>query len=200
MGKLVCTVELDKEKGVTVKVENADDQITQTVVMDGTSITITVKGSSETSTYVQKQDSVTITCKDFTVDATGTLTLQSQKASSWTSQDTLSLESTKDMSFTSKAKLTQSATQDVKLSSNANVAVEATSNLDMKGMQTSLTASAGDNKVEGVNLKMAGKAQAELSAPMTKVAAQGKLGLESAGLAELKGSMTTVGGSLVKLG
>jgi len=29
MGKLVCTVELDKEKGVTVKVENADDQITQ---------------------------------------------------------------------------------------------------------------------------------------------------------------------------
>ena len=79
MGTLVCTVELDKEKGVTVKVENADDQITQTVVMDGTSITITVKGSEETSTYVQKQDSVIITCKDFTVDATGTLTLKSRR-------------------------------------------------------------------------------------------------------------------------
>jgi hypothetical protein len=199
MGKLVCTVELDKEKGVTVKVENADDQITQTVVMDGTSITITVKGSEETSTYVQKQDSVTITCKDFTVDATGTLTLKSQKESSWTSQDILKLESTKDMTFTSNAKLTQSATSDAKLSSNANVTVEATSKLDLKGMQTSLAASGGETKVEGVTLKMSGQTQAELSSAMTKVAAQGKLGLESSGLAELKGSMTTVGG-LVKLG
>jgi hypothetical protein len=199
MGKLVCTIELDKEKGVTVMVENADDQITQTVAMDGESITITVQGSSETSTIVQKQDSVTITCKDFTVDATGTLTLKSQKASSWASQDTLTVESTKDMTFTSSAKLTQSASQDAKLSSSANVAVEATSKLDMKGMQTSLVASGGDNKVEGVNLKMAGQAQAELAAPMVKVAAQGKLGLESSGMAELKGAMTTVG-SMVKLG
>ncbi|MDC0713590.1 hypothetical protein POL68_34310 [Stigmatella sp. ncwal1] len=200
MGKLVCTVELDKEKGVTVKVENADAQITQTLVMNGESITITVAGSSETSTVVQKQDSVTITCKDFTVDATGTLTLKSKDASSWTSQATLQLESTQDMTFTSKAKLTQSATSDAKLSSNANVGVEAGSQLDLKGMQTSLTASAGDNKVEGVTLTMSGKTQAELSSAMTKVAAQGKLGLESSGLAELKGSLTTVSGSLVKLG
>src|SRR5688572_16906838 len=192
MGKLVCTVELDKEKGVTVKVENADDQITQTVVMDGTAITITVKGSEETSTIVQKQDSVTVTCKDFTVDATGTLTLKSAKASSWTSQDVLTLESTKDMTFTSKAKLTQSATQDAKLSSQANVGIEATQKLDMKGMQTSLVASGGDNKLEGINLKMAGQAQAELAAAMIKVAAKGQLGLESSGMAELKGSITSV--------
>jgi hypothetical protein len=170
------------------------------MVMDGTSITITVKGSEETSTYVQKQDSVTITCKDFTVDATGTLTLKSAKASSWASQDILKVESTKDMTFTSSAKLTQSATQDAALSSNAKVAIEAATNLDLKGMQTSFTASGGDNKIEGVNLKMAGKAQAELAAPMIKVAAQAKLGLESSGMADLKGSMTTVGGSLVKLG
>lgn len=200
MGKLVCTVELDKEKGVTVKVENADGKITQTVVMDGTSITLKVQGNEETSTIVQKQDSVTITCKDFTVDATGTLTLMSAKASSWASQDILKVESTKDMTLDTKAKLTQSAAQDAKLSSNTNVTVEATSKLDLKGMQTNLTASAGDNTVEGVNLKMSAKAQAELSAPMTKVAGQGKLGLESSGLAELKGSMTTVGGALVKLG
>jgi hypothetical protein len=200
MGKLVCTVELDKEKGVTVKVENADDQITQTVVMDGTSITIKVAGSEETSTIVQKQDSVTITCKDFTVDATGTLTMKSAKASSWNSQDTLTVESTKDMTFTSSAKLTQSATQDAKLSSNAKVAVEAATNLDMKGMQTSLTASGGENKIHGLTLKMSGDTQAELASPMTKVSGDGKLGLESSGMAELKGSMTTVGGALVKLG
>ncbi|HYI00517.1 hypothetical protein [Hyalangium sp.] len=200
MGKLVCTVELDKEKGVTVKVENADDQITQTVVMDGTSITITVKGSEETSTYVQKQDSVVITCKDFTVDATGTLTLKSAKASSWNSQDVLTVESTKDMSLTSQAKLTQKAAQDATLKSDAKVAIEAAMNLDLKGMQTTLVASGGENKIEGLTLKMEGKTQAELSSAMTKVSGQGKLGLESSGVAELKGAMTTVGGSLVKLG
>jgi hypothetical protein len=200
MGKLVCTVEMDKEKGVTVKVENADDSITQTVVMDGTSITITVKGSEETSTIVQKQDSVTVTCKDFTVDATGTLTLKSAKASNWTSQDVLKLESTKDMTFTSSAKLTQSATQDAKLSSNAKVAIEAATNLDMKGLQTSLVGSGGETKIEGLTLKMSGQTQAELASAMVKVAAQGKLGLESSGMAELKGAMTTVSGSLVKLG
>jgi hypothetical protein len=32
------------------------------------------------------------------------------------------------------------------------------------------------------------------------VAAQGQLGLESSGIAELKGSMTSVSGSIVKLG
>jgi len=200
MGKLVCTVELDKEKGVTIKVENADDQITQTVVMDGTVITIKVQGSDETSTIVQKADSITMTCKDFTVDATGTLTLKSQKASSWTSQDTLKLESKKDMTFTSSAKLTQSATSDAKLSSKANVAIEATNKLEMKGMQASLTASGGEAKIDGVTLKMSGKSQAELSAAMTKVSAQGSLSLESSGMAELKGSLTTVSGSLVKLG
>ncbi len=200
MGKLVCTVELDKEKGVTVKVENADDQITQTVVMDGTSITIKVQGSEETSTIVQKQDSITIKVKDFMVDATGTLTLKSAKASSWASQDILKVESTKDMTFTSSAKLTQSASQDAKLSSSANVAIEATSKLDMKGMQTSLAASGGENKIEGLTLKMSGQTQAELASAMIKVAAQAKLGLEASGMAELKGAMTTVGGSLVKLG
>ena len=116
MGKLVCTVEMDKEKGVTVKVENAEGKITQTVVMDGTSITFKVQGNSETSTVVQKEDSITITCKDFKVDATGTLTLKSAKASSWASQDILKVESTKDMTLDSKAKFTQSSTQDASLS------------------------------------------------------------------------------------
>jgi hypothetical protein len=199
MGKLVCTVEMDKEKGVTVKVENAEGKITQTVVMDGTSITFKVQGNSETSTVVQKEDSITITCKDFTVDATGTLTLKSAKASSWASQDILKVESTKDMTLDSKAKFTQSSTQDASLSSKANVSVEATSNLELKGLKTSVAAKT-DNVLEGTNLKMSAKAQAELSSPMTKVAGTGKLGLESSGIAELKGSMTTVGGALVKLG
>jgi hypothetical protein len=80
------------------------------------------------------------------------------------------------------------------------VGIEAGTQLELKGMQASLAASGGEAKVEGVTLKLAGQAQAELASPMTKVAGDGKLGLESSGLAELKGSITSVGGSLVKLG
>ncbi len=199
MGTLVCKIELDKQKGITVQVENADGQITQTVTMDGTTLTIEVKGQSDTSTIVQKADSVTVTCKDFTVDAE-TITLKSSKASSWTSQDTLKVESTKDMTLTSSAKLTQSATQDAKLSSSANVNVEATSNLTLKGMAAAMSATGGEAKVDGLTLKLSGQSQAEMAAAIAKVTAQGQLSLESSGLANLKGSMTTVGGSLVKLG
>jgi hypothetical protein len=54
--------------------------------------------------------------------------------------------------------------------------------------------------VQGVTLKLAGQTQAEMTGAMTKVAATGKLDLEASGLANLKGSITSVGGSLVKLG
>jgi hypothetical protein len=112
----------------------------------------------------------------------------------------LELTSTKDMKFTSSAKLTQSATQDAKLSSSANVNVEATANLTLKGMKAAMSATGGEAKVDGLTLKLSGQTQAEMAGAMTKVSGQGKLDLESSGMANLKGSMTTVGGSLVKLG
>ena len=200
MGTLVCKIELDKVKGITVQVDNADDQITQTVVMDGTSITITVKGPQETSTVVQKQDSIVVTVKDLTFD-TDTITMKSKGVSQWTSQDTLTVKSTKDMTFNTSAKLTQTATSDAKLSSSANVNIEATSKLAMKGnMGAEMVTSGGEAKVDGVTLKLAGKTTAEMSGAMTKVTATGKLDLEASGMANLKGSITSVGGSLVKLG
>ncbi|KFE65390.1 hypothetical protein [Hyalangium minutum] len=199
MGTLVCKIELDKTKGITVTVENADGQITQTMTMDGTSITTKVQGQSDTSTIVQKADSIVVTCKDFTLD-TETITCKSSKASQWTSQDILKLTSTKDMTFTSSAKLTQSATQDAKLSSSANVTLEATSAFKASGMTAAMSATGGEAKVDGLTLKLSGETNAEMSGAMAKVSGQGQLSLESTGIAKLQGSMTTVGGSLVKLG
>jgi uncharacterized ParB-like nuclease family protein len=199
MGTLVCKIELDKTKGITVTVENADGQITQTMVMDGTSITTKVKGQSDTSTIVQKADSIVVTCKDFTLD-TETITLKSSKASAWTSQDTLKVTSTKDMTLTSSAKLTQSATQDAKLSSSANVTVEATNALKTSGLTAAMSATGGEAKVDGLTLKLSGQTNAEMAGAIAKVTAQGSLSLESTGIAKLQGSMTTVGGTLVKLG
>ena len=199
MATLICTLELDKEKGLTVKVEDPEGKLSQTVTLDGQTITLEVKSSSDTSTVVQKADGITITSKAFTVEA-DTITLQSKQGSAWKSQQTLQLESTQDMTLTSSAKLTQKATADAELSSGANVQVKATGKLELEGAQTQLTAKGGNLALEGVELKLSGKAKAELAAPLIKVAAQGQLGLESSGVAELKGSITSVTGSLVKLG
>lgn len=200
MGTLVCTIELDKVKGITVTVDNADANIVQTVTMDGTAITLKVAGQSDTSTVVQKADSIVVTVKDFKVDAQ-TITLLSKGTSEWTSQDTLEVTSTKDMSLTTQAKLTQTATQDASLSSSAKVNVEATAALALKGLTASMEATGGEAKIEGLTLKAAGKTDAQVTGLNVKVAGQAALDLEAQGMANLKASgITSVSGALVKLG
>jgi hypothetical protein len=197
MGTLVCKIELDKQRGVTVLVENEEGQTTQKVTMDGTTLTLEVAGSSDTSTFVQKAESIEITCKTFTVNSE-TLTLKSSKTSTWTSQDTLTVKSSKDMTVESSAKLTMKSTSDMTVSSQAKAAMSATSDFSVKGANVAI-AGQSDVKVDGAKLALAGKAQAEVKAPMVKVEASGQLDLKSSGLANLKGSLTNVG-SLVKLG
>ncbi len=86
MGTLVCKIELDKVKGATVTIENADGKITQTVTMDGTTLTMKVAGQQSTSTYVQQQDTVHITVDNFILEAK-TIKVTSSKESTWKSDD-----------------------------------------------------------------------------------------------------------------
>ncbi|MFY1829939.1 hypothetical protein ACN47A_28745 [Myxococcus fulvus] len=199
MAKLICTIDLDKEKGLIVTVEDPEGKLTQTVTLDGKTLTLEVKSDSDTSTFVQRPEGIRLQCRDFAVDA-DTIRLQSRKESEWTSDKTLRLRSQEDMSLTSSAKLTQKATQDALLTSSADVQVKATRKLSLEGTEGSLRGTAGPLKLEGVTLELEGQSRAELAAPLIKVVAQGQLGLESSGVAELKGEMTSVSGSLVKLG
>ena len=139
MGKLVCRVELDKQKGIVLTVENADGKITQTVVMDGTKITTTVKGSSQTSTITQKEDGIQIDCKEFTVNA-----------------ETIKCVSTKETVHESG--------QDFTIKSSNNLNASATSNATYKAMNSSLE-STSETKASGMTLKLSGTATAELKGP-----------------------------------
>lgn len=80
MGELKCLVELNKQGGILIKLKNPDDGIEQSVVLDGNSITTTCMGGSDTSTIVQKCDSVAITCKNFSVEADNIKMHSKQKA------------------------------------------------------------------------------------------------------------------------
>jgi hypothetical protein len=106
---LECTITLDKNGGVNVTVFDEKGKVTQTVVMDGTTITLTVAGENEkeTSRIVQTKAGVTITCGLFEVVADevkvttkGDLALTSQGRAS---VEAASVALTSKGIFTSKA-------------------------------------------------------------------------------------------------
>jgi len=166
MGNLVCRVELDKKKGIVLTVENSEGKITQTVVMDGTKITTTVKGANETSTITQQEDGIQIDCKAFTLNA-----------------ETIKCVSTKETSHESG--------QDFNITSKSNLNASATSNAKYKAMNSSIE-STSETKVSGMTLKLSGTASAELKSPTITVDATGMMDLKSSGIANIKGSIVTI--------
>lgn len=199
MGTLVCKVELDKVKGITVTVQNDDDKITQTVTMDGTTLTIKVAGQSDTSTWTQKADSIAIKCKTFTLDAE-TITCTSDKATKHESKDIFSVHSAKDMTLKTDAKFDAEATQDMSLK-GMNVAIEAKQAITEKGPTgVSLQASGGEAKLAGLTLALKGDTGAKLEGLKVDIKADTILQAEGGATATLKGAMANVQGSLVKLG
>lgn len=166
MGTLVCRVELDKTKGIVLTVENAEGEITQTVVMDGTKITTSVKGSSETSTIIQKEDSIHIDCKTFTLNA-----------------ETITCKSTGETRHESG--------QDFEIQSKQNINASATGDAKFTAMNTTLE-STSENKVSGMTLKLSGTASAELKGPSITLDATGMMDLKSSGIVNLKGTIVNI--------
>lgn len=173
MGTLVCRIELDKKKGVLLTVENGDDQITQTIVMDGTSITTTVKGSEETSTITQKQDSIAMNCKTFTLDA-----------------ETITCKSTKETLHESG--------QNFDITSGKNLIVTADSSAEYKAMNTTIESTA-KTEIKGGTLVLSGSSSAELKGASIKLDAKGLMDLVASGAATLKGSIVNIKG-ILKMG
>ena len=111
MGSLVCKIELNKERGITLQVENEAGEITQTAIFDGKKMTLTCKGKEETSVITQTPDSITMKCKTFSLEAE-TITCKSTDATKHVAEKTFTIESTEDMKLKSSAALTAEATKD----------------------------------------------------------------------------------------
>ena len=177
MGTLVCRAELDKHDGITLTVENKDDGITQTLVMDGTSITTTVEGPEETSMITQEQNSIAINCKTFTLDAE-TITCTSTKETTH--------ESGMDFKIDSKANLKVSASSDAKYEAT-NTTIESTSKTEVK---------AGEANV----LTLSSTAGGELKGTMIKLDAKGLMDLIAKGVVTIDGSAVNIAGKGIKVG
>ncbi len=89
--KKTLTILLNKDQGLTLSLEDKEGQMTQQIVFDGKQITTTCKNSGDTSTYVQKPDSITVTCKEFNVNA-GKITLNAKETIAQKSESEINLE------------------------------------------------------------------------------------------------------------
>lgn len=212
---LVCSVEFNKTKGVTVRVFDAAGKKTQTVVIDHESMVLTVDGGQkkstitqkedsiisevkgeETSTVTQKHDSVTVKCKTFTVDAE-TVEVKSSKDTTHDSKGKYTVTSTKDMSVTSSAKADFKATGNMTLEGQKFDA-KGTSGATLKGLTVEVK---GDTKctvksdtaveVKGLKVDVKADGQLTLEGPITNVGQS---------MTTVKGQMVKVEGTLVKIG
>lgn len=176
MGSLVCRIELDKKDGVILTVENGDAGITQTFVMDGTSITTTVEGREETSTITQDQGSIAINCKTFTLDAE-TITCRSTQGTKH--------ESGRNFSIKSGENIDVSAAVDA-IYNAVNTSVQSSAQTDVKaGTGNSLTLSA---------------AGAELKGAMITLDAKGLMDLIAKGIVTVDGNVVNIAGKAIKVG
>lgn len=206
---LYCSIELSKERGISIEVVDSEGKITQSAVLDGTTLTLTVKTQDARSVVTQKDASivstvekgsdksevtqtptdVTIKCKNFTVQAEKVET-SSAKDTRIEASGAATISSTKDLSMQTKAKAKLSATSDVDISSSASLA--------MKGnLKASLSATTVEATAKS-KARIDGGAQLQLEA--LKVAAKGKAQLEAAApITNIGQALTSVKGSLVKL-
>lgn len=215
----VCSIELSKTGGITVKVNNDTKQVTQTITMDGAKIEIKFKGQQSTSTITQtdasieakvvgpqatstitqKQDSVVIACKKFEVTADETIKLVTTSGDmTQTSGAKLNVSSTGDMKFDSSAKYTLSATGKLAMSTMDKLEATATQDAAISGMNTKVDASMkvtvhGGTQAELASLQtdVKGDAQVNVKGPITQVGDQ---------VTTIKGSVVQVQGQLVQLG
>jgi hypothetical protein len=193
---LICRIELSKTKGVTVTVEDAQANASQTIVLDGKSLVLTCKGADGTSTFTQKSDSIEMKCKSFTVDAES-VTVKSSRDSSYESSAKLSLSSKSDLSIASDANLGAAARQDLKLS-GMSVAGEGQQKASLKAAEIAVVADA-KAQLKGSSVEVGADLALDLKGTLLKVASSGTLGLEGEATT-VKGQMVNVQGPMIKLG
>lgn len=196
MGKLACRIELDKQNGVTITVENEEGKINQTFGMNGETITIICAGNENSSTITQKADSIAIACKSFTLEAetidcrsSGKTTHRSDKEFTASSGNKMSLSSGSDLVAESDATVTITGLE---------VKETARQGLSFSGLTTSISGKQ-EAKMSGARLLLSGDMQAELKAASVTAKATASMCVEGQ-ITTIKSSVLALQGSLITLG
>jgi hypothetical protein len=90
--KKTLFLQLNNDSGYVLSLEDKDASMTQQIAFDGKSMTHTCKGSAGTSTIVQKPDSISIECKEFTIKS-DTITFDAKDSISHAGKNAVNIES-----------------------------------------------------------------------------------------------------------
>jgi hypothetical protein len=194
---LVCKIELSQTAGITLTVINSDGNITQTAKFDGTTITHICQGQDATSTITQTSDSVTVACKNFTVNAES-ITCKSTKDTLHEATGTFTINSTDKASINSSADLDVSATTQLNMSA-ADFSIKAENTTMVTASTITIN---GDNQtnVMGGVVAVTAKTNANVKGSVVQLAAATSMVLDGGVVTTVKGQVTNIQGSLVKLG
>lgn len=193
---LECKIELDKKGGIKITVIDDDNSKSQTIEMNGSQLVMTVKDQTNTSTYTQKPDGVTIKCKKFMVDA-DEITTKSSQATKMSADGTMDLKSTQSMSLKSSQDATVSATTDLTLK-GMTLKAQGQTQADLKAMTVNVKADMNAN-LEGLMTKVEGTTTCDVKGMMVTVKSDAITDIEGM-MTTLKGQITAVQGTLVNLG
>jgi len=205
MAGLVCKIELSKTGGISIVVDNGNADMVQECYIDGEKITIRVKDSENESVIEQTAESITMTCKDFIVNAE-TITCTSTEDSSYVSEKKMAIKSTEDMTITSAAKLTETITGEISVSCDADITVTSKSNISSTATATlsqsgaDLSYKADDSaSLNASEVSIDGSTSAKMTSSEIKVEASSQIDLKG-NIANLTGDSTTISGSSIALG
>ena len=214
---LICSIELSKERGVTVKVVDDEGKVTQTVVLDGTKMTLqvrtseaqtiweqrdaslrcTVKKGSDQTEIEQSPTNIELRCKNFLVEAES-VEVTSSKDMSLEAKGKGTFETTKDLTLQSSAKATLKAAKDATVDGGTKLKLEGGTQASLVAPQVALKGKAKASIDGGTQLQLTaikvqakGKAQLEAAAPITNV---------GQALTSVKGSLLKLEGALIKMG
>jgi hypothetical protein len=183
--------------GTTLTITVKDDNSATTVTQNVDSLEFKVAGPEETSTVMQKQDSVLVTVKNFTVDAEK-IEMTSSADTSHTASGKYTVAATGDLSLSSDAKVKTTSTGDTLITATGALTAKATMDATVKGQNLLAEGTMGATlkggttvDVKGLQIGIAATAKLEMAGPMTNV---GK------NITTISGQMVKVEGTLVKLG
>lgn len=169
-----CTIKMTREAGISLLVEDEEQQRSTQLDLLGERVVITVKDQRGTSVVTQEPTLVKVTCQEVQVEAK-TITLSAEQSLDLRSQRSATLHADSDLAATA-----------------ANVKVSADSGLSLAGAQIGAEAQA--------TLKLASAGQAKLGGLEVAVQSDGLLNVSAQGIATLKGAMVNVSGNLINLG
>ena len=173
MAKLVCTIELDKEAGFTLRAQSPDGS-ERVVTLTDKSITLRVKGTGGETTLTQDDAKVSIKCTRFEVEA-----------------ETIQCTAKREMLLKSEGTLSAHSQRALELKSSSDLKAQAASGVQVDGQRVSIAAQ--------TRLGLSGATSAELRGGQVSVRADAAALVEGQMTATLKGGITTVSGQLINL-